>query len=458
MTALPVHPVDLEPSFVADGVYATRRRYTRVDVAVALAAMVCLLDILPSRLVVPSLTAVGRPALVVALLLWCWWLMVRLNPRLVMVGPQPMRWVVLAYLLSTLVSYAIGFLRGLTPMESNGADRALLAAAEFTGVILMAADGLPNWERLKMVIRVLVYCSAFMGVVGLLQFITKTDVTRYLLLPGLQLQQDLAGFEERGAGFLRAPSTTTHYIEFSAVMALALPFAIHCAIFEQNPRRRRRFIVCALLIAAAVPVTLSRTGIVAVAVVMLVMLPIWGWRMRYNILSFTVGLLVVFASVKPGLIGTLKSLFTGASDDPSVQGRTERYGLVGHYFAERPWFGRGTGTWIPPMYQILDNQWLGTALSTGIVGVTVVAVLHISAIALAGIALRRSTAFEDRHLCVALIAVQLAAILIEGTFDAFAFSTYVTTFSLLTGFAGTVWRFTHPARTVRTSAVRRYVD
>ena len=144
--------------------------------------------------------------------------------------------------------------------------------------------------------------------------------------------------------------------------------------------------------------------------------------------------------------------------DVSVTGRTERYGLVGHYFVQRPWLGRGTGTWIPPMYQILDNQWLGVALSNGVLGVVALAAMHLGGIILAAIALRRSTRAEDRHLCTALIAVQLAAIVVEGTFDALAFSTYAATLSLLIGFCGTVWRFTHPARTVRTSAVRSYAD
>jgi len=459
LTTAPVHPGDFEPSLVADRTYASRRRYARVDVAVVLSVMICLLDLLPSRLVVPSLTAVGRPALVLALLLWCWWVMVRLNPRLLLVGPQPMRWVVFIYLISILVSYAVGFLRGLTVMEANGADRALLAAAEFTGVILIAADGLPNWERLKSVLQVWVWCSGFMATLGILQFVTRIDLTQYMLLPGLQLQAGLAGLEERGAGGLfRVASTTTHYIEFSAVMAMALPFAIHFARFHPNPRRRRRFIVAALLIAGAIPVTLSRTGIVALGIGLLVMLPIWGWRMRYNVLSFATGLVMMLAAVKPGLLGTIKSLFTGASEDPSVTGRTERYGLVGHYFVQRPWLGRGTGTWIPPMYQILDNQWLGVALSNGVLGVVALAAMHLGGIILAAIALRRSTRAEDRHLCTALIAVQLAAIVVEGTFDALAFSTYAATLSLLIGFCGTVWRFTHPARTVRTSAVRSYAD
>jgi polysaccharide biosynthesis protein PslJ len=453
VTASLVHPGDLEPSLVEERTYVTRRRFTRIDIAAILSILLLLLDLLPSRLVVPNLTAVGRPSLLLAFLLWCWWILVRLNPRLVMVGPQPMRWFVLLYVLSILISYAVGALRGLTTMEINGADRAVLATAEFVGVILATADGIPNWDRLRGVLRVWIWCSAGMAIIGIVQFVLRKDITQYMKFPGLTIQgAGLAGLEARGDdGLFRVASTATHYIEFSAVMALALPFGIHFARFDANPKRRRRLIVAALLIALAIPMTLSRTGIMALVLEILVMLPAWNWRVRYNLLGFAGGLVCMLAAVKPGLIGTIKSLFLGASEDPSVTGRTERYTIVWHYFIQRPWLGRGTGTWIPPMYIYLDNQWLGTLLAGGLLGVATLATLHIASISLAGISLKRSVSPEDRHLCVALIATQLSAMLVEGTFDAFAFTTYATTLSFLMGCCAVVWRFTHPARAVRTS-------
>jgi polysaccharide biosynthesis protein PslJ len=457
VTSASVHPGDFEPSLIAERTYATRRRYGRIDVAILLSMMLLWLDLLPSKLVIPNLTAVGRPALVIALLLFCWWVMSRLNSQLAIGGPQPMRWLVFAFIVSELVSYAVGYMRGLTTMEANGADRALLGAAEFAGVVLIAADGIPNWSRLRGVLRVFVWCSAYMAIIGLLQFALHIDLTQYMRLPGLELHGEFAGFEERGAGGLfRVASTTTHYIEFSALMAIAMPYAIHFARFAPEPGKRKLFTVAALLITAAVPVALSRTGIVSVGIALLVLLPLWGWRMRYNVMVFGAGLVAALFVVKPGLLGTLRSLFVSAGEDPSITGRTDRYGLVQHYFVQRPWLGRGTGTWLPPQYQYLDNQWFATALSTGLLGVAVQAALHITAIALAGIALHRSSRPEDRHLCAVLISTQLIGIFVEFTFDAFAFTTYLTTLSLMVGVCGTVWRFTHPTRTVRTSTVSWY--
>lgn len=446
---------DLEPSFVGSRTYATRRRFMLVDASTLLSLMICLLTLIPATLILPGMTDIGRPGLVIALLLWCWWIATRVHPQLVMVGPNPIRFAVLAYFVSMLISYAVGFLRGLTVMEANGADRAVLAMLAFTGVILVTADGPSNWERLNAVLRVFVLCSAAMAFIGMLQAILKIDVTQYMMIPGLQPKGYIPSFETRGAS-IRVASTTSHYIELSAIMAVALPLAIHFARFAAEAGRRRAMLVSALLIAAAIPLTISRTGVVAAAIAIICMLPVWNWRMRYNILGLGVSLMAVLMVAKPGLLGTIRDLFTGANEDTSVQARTERYGLVGHFFAQRPWLGRGTGTWIPPQYQILDNEWLTIALSNGLLGVAALASLHITAISLTVLAWRRAGGEEQRHLCAALVAAQIGAILVAAFFDSLSFSTYATVVAFTIGLCGTVWRFTHPSAQVRTSATRGY--
>ncbi|MFV2012114.1 MULTISPECIES: O-antigen ligase family protein [unclassified Micromonospora] len=445
-----VHPADLEPAWISERTYVTRRRLTRIDAPVMLSLMVCLLTLIPSHLILPGMTDLGRPALVVAILMWFWWMTARLNSRLVLTGPQPLRWAILAFLLSMLLSYAIGFLRGLTVMEANSADRWMLTAAAISGVILLTADGMPNWDRLDGVLRVFVYCCAFVAVVGLIQAFLYFDLTQYMRVPGLQMKGWVVGLEIRGGG-VRVPSTTFHYIEFSLLMAMSLPFAIHFARFSATSRQRQMFALLALLIAAAIPATMSRTGFVALAIVLLVLMPIWAWRMRYNMMALALVMFAGMAVVKPSLVTTITNMFLGASTDPSITSRTERYDMVGYYFTQRPWFGRGTGTWVSPQYQYLDNQWLAFALTNGVIGVMVLAALHVTAIVVALLARRRSTSERDRHLCSILVAVQLVAIAAGFTFDSLSFSTYATAMSLMVGMCGAVWRLSHPALKVRTS-------
>ncbi|WP_328468561.1 O-antigen ligase family protein [Actinoplanes sp. NBC_00393] len=444
------HPTDLEPSLVGSRTYRTRRRFTRIDASGLLSIMIFLLMLIPARLILQSLSDVGRPAVLFAIGLWCWWVLVRFNPRLMVGGPQPMRWIVLIYLVALLISYAAGYWRGLTAMEANGADRAILAALAFTGVILTAADGIPNWDRLRGVLRTLVWCAGVVGFLGLVQFVFWFDFTQYIALPGLSSNGVEPGFELRG-GAIRVASTMTHYIEFSTVMAMSLPFAIHFARFAPARHSRQLFMVTALIIAAAIPATVSRTGFVAVGIALLVMIPVWTWRMRYNLAVIAVTLVAGLLVMRPALANTLLNLFAGAGEDSSITARTKRYEMVGYYFSQRPWWGRGTGTWISPQYQFLDNQWLAQALSTGLIGVAALASLHLTAIVLAFVALRRSPSGEDRHLCAALIATQLIALVVAAFFDSLSFSTYTMVLALMVGLTGAVWRLTHPARVVRTT-------
>ena len=449
-----MHPTDLEPSRLTHRMYLSRRRYAAMDAVVLLSIMFFLLYLIPANLVLPiGLAEIGRPAMVVGLLMWSWWVLGRLGAGLVLVGRQPMRWAVLALLLTALISYANGQLRGMTVTEANGADRGMIGIAVFAGVILVTADGIRTWDRIRVIVKVFVWCAVYAGVIGLLQSILRLDLTQYLRFPGLQFAGVELGADQRGAG-LRVASVTFHYIEFSTVMAMALPFAFHLARFSATMKERRRYVAATVVIAMAVPIAISRTGIVAVGVVACVLFPLWKWRMRFNVAGAALVLVGGLAVVKPGLIGTITNLFSGAGQDSSVTARTDRYGLVGYYFAQHPWLGRGIGTWIPPQYQILDNMWLTWALTTGWLGVAVLSGLHVTALVMAATAMRNARTSEDRHLCGILVAMQLVALVVAATFDSMSFTTYSTTLAFTIGCAGAVWRLTHPEREVRTSAIR----
>lgn len=446
-----LHPTDLEPARLDASTYVTRRRLGRVDAASTLCLMIALLTLIPAQLIIPGTTDVGRPAIVVGMVMAAWWVGVRLSPGLTLVGAQPVRWGVFFLLFSDIVSYATGHLRGLTAMEANSADRWMLGTVAMVGVILIAADGLANWERLRVVLVWFVGCCSVMAFIGLLQSMLEINVVQYLTVPGLALKGEIPGFQQRGGG-LRVAATTAHYIELSAILATSLPFALHLVRFARSRRGRQWALVAALLIGLGIPATISRTGIIAAAIAVGALMPLWSWRVRYNITVLGVGLLMALAVVKSSLASTLVDMFVNLSSDDSITSRTEDYDLVGYYFAQTPWLGRGTGTWVFPQYIYLDNQWLSTALCNGVLGVVALATLHIVAISVAVLALRRASAPEDKHLCVALISTQIIGIFVGATFDSLWFSSYAMVLSLTIGLCGTVWRFTHPARIVRTAA------
>jgi len=452
LTAPAIHAADLEPALFADQTYGTRRRSLRMDAAFAFGVIICLLTLIPSRLIVPGTSAdVGRPGTILCVLLFFWWAATRFNPQLAMPGPQPVRWAVLVYLLAFLVSYVVGFERGLTPLESNAADRALLAgAAAFIGAILVAADGISNWDRLRVALQVFVWCCVYMSIIGLLQKILPINIVEYMTVPGLS-NLGIPGYQERGGG-LRVAATTTHYLELAATLSLALPVAIHFTRFAGTRRSRGWFGFAAFVIMAGIIVTISRTGIISVLLAVLILMPLWTWRTRYNVIAFGLTAVVGMSAIQPSTVRTFYDIFANVSDDSSIEVRTARYAMVEYYFTQRPWLGRGTGTWEPPMYQFLDNQWMRTALEGGTVGVAALAVLHVTAITVAAIALRRARNEADRHLCLVLISTQVVAMFIAYTFDSLTYTTYSLTLGMLIGLCGAVWRFTHPSREVRTSS------
>jgi O-antigen ligase len=455
LTAVPA--ADLEPSLISGQTYVTRRRPAYIDAATLLGLLVGLTTLVPARLILPGMTDLARPGLIVGFVLLWRWLVARLTSYLAMTGPQPIRWAVLAFMISALLSYAVGSLRGLTTMESNSADRTMLFYGVLTGVILAAADGVPNWLRLRAVLKVMVGCATIVALLAMIQYVFVIDVTQYMTIPGLQEKGYVIGFESRGGG-IRVASTTTHYIELAAFLATVFPFALHFTLHSHRSNRRQLALVCTAIIAGGLVATISRTGILALALVFVVLLPVWTWRQRYNI-GITAAILGTAAVVaSPGMANTLLELFDDPSNNPAFTVRADRYPMVFEYVAQRPWLGRGTGTWTMPQYQVLDNQWLDTLLTNGIVGVVALTALHTTAIVLAFLALRRSATSEDRHLCAALIATQVVGLVVAGTFDSHSFSTYAVILALNLGFCGTVWRLTHPSRAVRTLTTRWFLS
>src|SRR5699024_5731766 len=127
-------------------------------------------------------------------------------------------------------------------------------------------------------------------------------------------------------------------------------------------------------------------------------------------------------------------------NDPSIQGRLDDTAFVQQMFAERPWLGRGAGTVLPERYILLDNQWYGTAVASGVVGLVALAALFLVPY-LMGRSLRlRGRSEETRHLGQALAVVFPAGVLASGTFDSFSFATFVGVLFVFIGAVGALWR------------------
>lgn len=412
------------------------------DPAALLVVYTMLLVILPGRLVFEPLGAVGRPALLVGLVGGYWWLSSRVVPSLGTWdrSPQPVHWLVLAYAGFCLLGYAVAHSRSLSTLENSSSNRAVITLASLCGIVLLTADCIATRRRLDLILGAVVGSAAFMAAVGIVQFTTGWDPVPLIRVPGLRHSLGFDGVPTRSI-FNRPYGTALHPIEYGVVSAGVLPLAFHFGLHGRTNRARRWAWLATALLVLAVPMSLSRSAILTLAVALLFLASGWGWMQRLSLFAYGTATTVVMSVVIPGLLGTLRRLFTGASTDPSIVARQERLPLVLELLAERPWLGRGYGTYSPEEYFLLDNQYYKTAIEMGIVGLAgVILTLFVGGIYLARAARHRSSTESSRNLGQSIAATIAGFAVATYTFDAFYYPAFSGILFLLIGAGGALLR------------------
>jgi O-antigen ligase len=309
------------------------------------------------------------------------------------------------------------------------------------GVALLAADGIPTLERLEAVRRRLVAGGGVIAAVGGLQFFTGFDLAGHLAFPGLTTASSSYTSLLQRDEFNRPMATATHPIEFGVVLAMLLPLALHGAIHAEAGKRFRGWLPVGLIM-IVLPMTVSRSAVLGMVVVGVVVLPVWPAMWRVWAL-LVVGLLsVALRAVVPGLIGTLTNLVSSIGSDSSTVTRTNDYAVIGEALGAMPWFGQGFGTYLPQTYRILDNQYLLSLVETGLVGLVVLLVVLMSGWVMARKARKASTDPVVRHLAQCFAASMAVAMASYATFDAFSFPMAASLTFLCLGCSGALWRMT----------------
>ena len=415
---------------------ALQRSAVRVDAAAVLVLYICLLIFVPTRLVISFIPFDVTPAMLVGLAALVWWFNARLVAGLgVASGWQPVRYVALLFLAGLLLSYAHAHMRPIGATAGQAADRGIVTMAAVAGITLLAADGVTSRARLDRVARVLVAAVTVISVLGILQFFTGVDVTQWVQLPGLRPVFALHLIQER-SGFNRPAGTATHAIEYGVVLAAVLPLALHYALFAHSRRSRLLRWVGVGVLSAAMFMSLSRSAILGAIAAGLVLFLSWSPRIRWRALIVVPVFLSAMRLLVPGLIGTVLSMFVNIRSDPSYTGRTEDYPAALQAFSESKIFGQGFWT----LTVILDNQYLGLLIETGVVGLAIVLGGFVVAIFTARGARLRSVEPYDRDLAQALAASVVVPLVAFLTFDALAFPMFTGVTFLCLGLCGAAWR------------------
>jgi hypothetical protein len=414
---------------------------SRTRAVLLLQAFALTLFVIPSDTVIMAIGAGGYPAALIGLFAFAAYLTVTLlglhNP---LRQRHPIRAVLCLLWLSVLASYVLMDRSAMTVPQLASADRLLMQLAVITGVALIAAEFLGSLQDLHRVLRAICWGGAFCGAVAGLQFWLSLDVSTYLReLPGFSLNFDDAGILARG-GLNRVSGTSIYPIELGVVAGMLLPLAIYLAIYDTDRSARRRWARVGL-IALAIPASVSRSGVLSVALAIGVLVVLMPAPQRLVALgALPLGLAAVFMSA-PGLIGTLSDFFGAGTSDASVATRVSDYPLVERSLEQALWFGSGGWTYFPDnALDILDNQFLKTAIELGLVGVVALTAFFLVPTIAALVARRRSRDPELRLLCAALAGAALAAAACSFTFDSLSYPMFTGLYALVIGLIGAAWR------------------
>jgi polysaccharide biosynthesis protein PslJ len=393
----------------------------------------------PASLVFSPLGAAGTLAGMVAVVgAGCWGLDWLANPDHTRLRwrETPVRCMGLVFAFAVAMSYIAAMSRPITGLEINSIQTGLIMLVSWAGLLLIVSDGVGSVERLEVLVRRLVVGVGVCATVGVLQWLTGRTLTDKIAIPGLSVKTVVPEIASRD-GFSRAIGTTINPIEFGVVMAAMLPLCIHVGLHGKGSLVRRWWPTA--IVALAVAFSNSRSGFLALATVLVVIFPLWPAAVRVRALVVgAAGLVGVFLLVH-GLLGTILSMFNGLSDNPTTTSRTGSYELASSFIGRAPLFGRGFMTFLPP-YRVIDNQYLGLLIDTGLVGTAAVVATFLTAIGTA-LLVRRRTASEPLRSLAAALAAGLSGLAVSfAFFDALTFPTVAAVTALSLGLVDLVWR------------------
>lgn len=402
-----------------------------------LTAYASIVLLVPAWLVFAPLGQVGTLAIGFASCLLMWFIASWISGRVVPSGAgRPIRVAMTIFSLAILASFVAAMTREISQSEMLAATSGLIWLATSFGVVAVASQCVTDYNQLDRLMRRIVIIGCITAVIGMAQFF-RVDLTHYMVIPGLSVSTSATSEVLTRGGFIRPWGNTLEPIELSVVLAMLLPFAIQQAFDPARKGWWRKWVPVALL-AFTNFLTVSRSGVIGLAIVFVCLLPTWKPRRRWGALGvIVVGLGLTHLTIH-GLITSLVKSFEGLinSSDQNVQQRTANYAGVSSYIAQRPWFGRGYGTFLPLVYRFTDNMYLLGIVEFGIVGLFAMLLVFVSGMRCAVVGRRLTRDEPRRELGQAFLAAIVVATVTSATFDSFSFPVFSGLFFVILGCAG----------------------
>lgn len=392
------------------------------------------------------------PGMLLATMALLWWLWGRVTGEGSLdTRYQPVRPVVLVLLIGSAIGFSTMFTHPMTEEQFVNAHRSPGILLMFAGVSLLVADGIQNRRRLDALIEIIVLCGGALAICGLIEQLTGHRLFSGARLPLLTENPSQLTITERD-GFLRVAGTAKHPIEFAVVMAATIPLGIHLAL-HGRPVVRRTARVLTLLMGLALPLAISRSGVVGLAVGSLVLALGWSWRRRMAAMLGVLAVFTVLFLAAPRLAGAMSELFLQAGEDTSIEARTRDYRVLDDVLAESPVFGRGLGEYNVTDYEVFDNQYLASIVDGGYLGLGIQIFAFVAPMAVAWQVVRSGRDEATRH-CARAVAASLSVLAVTWAFfDGSGYRIATGLVFALTGLAGALWRLEHRDRDLQPEPV-----
>lgn len=317
--------------------------------------------------------------------------------------------------------------------------KTLTFSVSFVIVYYVITSVVRTWHEIDTALVMLVGCGTIVAAFALFEARTGINVFNHLSRVMPILHQHAGGFLVARGGRLRALASAQHPIALGAMLVLLLPYVTYLS----TRGHRRLWLGCGGLLALGAISTVSRTAILMLVVEAIVFLRLRPAQTR-RLWPLLLPLLIGVHLAVPGAVGALKSAFlpkggivaqqqsgantrgSGRLADLSPSLAEASNGLI---------LGQGAGTRIvedgpKQNADILDDQWLGLLLETGLAGVIVYFWLIRRA-------LRRTAAgaredHSEKGLLLTASTASVAAYAVGMlTFDAFSFIQVTFVFYIL---------------------------
>ena len=258
---------------------------------------------------------------------------------------------------------------------TSDATKQLTFLASFLALFFLLSGLMRRRVEIDFLLVVLVLGGCIVSAFSLVELRTGLNVFNHLelALPFLQQTQDSV-VAARG-GYVRVVASSQHPIALGAMFVLLIPIALY--LFKA--RGQRLWLAAAAMLALGTMATGSRTAIVMLLAIGLVYLMV-KTRETIRFWPAVIPLAIVIHFAMPGVMGSLyKSFFpqggliaeqadagVGSSRVTSfgpALDQVEQQPLLGSGFGARSFFGEGANSFI------VDDQWLSTAMETGVLGV-----------------------------------------------------------------------------------------